>query len=474
MLCPLFPLVLKYKIRGENITSLGNPGETIVFEIDAVSRSILDICTCNSSLAKKDTSDDKHLSVNLKQCGCEILNSEDQHIKMSRLLRVGGALSFLGSGYVLLSLIGSKRRRSRSLQLLFNRLLLCISIADMCSSLGMVVGNLAFPSTPPGDFAGYHSQNLWDSRFPDGRGNSATCTAQGFFIHIGIGGSTFFTGFVAIQAVLMVRYGWTDQQMRKAEIAFFILGIGYPLATAISAAVFDMFHPIGLGFCWISNSPPDCWWRLSGPILDEYCDAVGNGTDTFFYQIGFALAWVALMLLVIMGSMLSLFLFVRKRELQVARWHHNHRRRSQQQKVFFKAIMHLSAYAIVWIPTAVAQTGGAAFDGELVNIMVALALPLQGSLNALIYSGIIEKCLPRICCCFEKEGSSTLTSSSSGNFFALFSMGSNRDVSVKRQSEHGSEVGSARDKMAPSSPAVFSSALSLKSEKDPVSEVASC
>lgn len=101
--------------------------------------------------------------------------------------QVSGTLSFFGSLYVLCSLIGTKQRRSKNLRIPFNRLLLAISIADLMSSLGMMVAGVALPSTPPGDYEGYYSLQRWKFQFPDASGNRGTCQTQGWSLVVMLG-----------------------------------------------------------------------------------------------------------------------------------------------------------------------------------------------------------------------------------------------------------------------------------------------
>ena len=91
--------------------------------------------------------------------------------------QISGALSFIGSVYVLFTLIGNRERRSKNMP--FNRLLLAISIADLMSSLAMMVAGWATPTTPPGNYEGYYSIERWEVYFPRAAGNIATCNAQG-------------------------------------------------------------------------------------------------------------------------------------------------------------------------------------------------------------------------------------------------------------------------------------------------------
>eukprot|EP00980_Cylindrotheca_fusiformis_P009394 scaffold2053_cov112-Cylindrotheca_fusiformis.AAC.9 len=352
---------------GQNRTSLTTAG--IVVSVDAVSRSFVDCCDCEDR--------------------CE--HSEHDFKRWMVFLRVGSGLSLIGSTYVFLSLIGTRKRRSESMGILFNRLLLGICISDAFSSIAMLLGSWPMQSSPPGDYEGSISQAWWDKTYPGAAGNDATCTLQGFFVHVGVAGSTFFTGFIALQTLLWVRYSWNDQQMHKAEIAFYTVGISIPLVTAIWAAVDGKMGNLPIGICWINMTPQKCEDEMGGALIDEYCDDVARGDDSFAFQIGLAMVWVLLTLVVTFYSMISLFCFVRKLENRSAQWSLTSRHGQLQKKVLLRAMMYISVYVVIWIPTMATLTGASL--AELTT--VACLLPLQGFLNAVIYSGVVDKCFLR-------------------------------------------------------------------------------
>ncbi|CAJ1949933.1 unnamed protein product [Cylindrotheca closterium] len=89
------------------------------------------------------------------------------------MTQISAFLSFIGSVYVLYTLVGNKQRRSKSMRVPFNRLLLAISIADLMSSLAMMVAGWATPTAPPGNYEGYYSIERWEVKFPRAVGNDA-------------------------------------------------------------------------------------------------------------------------------------------------------------------------------------------------------------------------------------------------------------------------------------------------------------
>ncbi|CAJ1956221.1 unnamed protein product [Cylindrotheca closterium] len=314
------------------------------------------------------------------------------------MTQISAFLSFIGSVYVLYTLVGNKQRRSKSMRVPFNRLLLAISIADLMSSLAMMVAGWATPTAPPGNYEGYYSNERWEVKFPRAVGNDGTCNAQAFFMHIGLAASAFFTGYVAIQTLLVVRYAWTEKQMEKAEYVFFGTGIGIPLVTGIWAGAVGLFNPMSVGFCWINEAIEECHADQAGPLLGDYCESRIAEDRLLIYQTIFAMAWIMLAMLVILFSMVSLYLFVRQNERKAARWSQNASDGRQQKRVLTKSVAIISAYFFTWTPAIVSLTPAVEnVDTGVVNMIVAAILPLQGFFNALIFSGCAEHCLGRLC-----------------------------------------------------------------------------
>eukprot|EP00980_Cylindrotheca_fusiformis_P028518 scaffold22607_cov123-Cylindrotheca_fusiformis.AAC.15 len=347
----------------QNGTSLTTDG--VIVSVDAVSRSFI------------DASDSEH-------------TAEDAKLWMI-FLRVSSGLSLVGSIYVLSSLIGTRERRSGSMDLLFNRLLLGICIFDILSSTAMLLGSWPMQASPPGDYEGNVSQAWWDANFPGAAGDKTTCTLQGFFLHVGMAGSTFFTSFVAVQTLLVVRYAWRNQRMRKAEIAFYTVGIAVPLAGGIWAAVSNSITNFPVGFCWIGVTPLECEDEMGGPLFDEYCDDILLLENGRIYRDVLSMAALFFAILAIAYSMISLFCYVRKQEKQAARWSLTSQRGQQQKKVLVRATMYIAGFVGIWIPSIIAL-----MKASVAGISVAAALlPLQGFLNALIYSGVVDRCFLR-------------------------------------------------------------------------------
>ena len=123
------------------------------------------------------------------------------------------------------------------------------------------------------------------------------------------------------------------------------------------------------------------------------------------------MAWVAIVLILILYSMTSVYYVVRSQEKRAAKWGSQSAQEGRQRKaVFTKAAMYISVYFLIWGPSLVAVVSTNEANGMGTNILVSVILPLQGFFNALIYSGLVAKFLEKFCCCcWRKEERTSVT-----------------------------------------------------------------
>ena len=58
---------------------------------------------------------------------------------------------------------------------------------------------------------------------------------------------------MAVQTLLIVRYAWTEKQMKTAEYFFFATGLGVPIITVIWATAKGLFFPMEIGKTLVYN-----------------------------------------------------------------------------------------------------------------------------------------------------------------------------------------------------------------------------
>jgi hypothetical protein len=294
-----------------------------------------------------------------------------------------------------------------------------------------------FPRDPPEGMEEAVDPTLLDyhSYFPWSAGTKATCTAQGIFIQLGTTGSVFFTGFISIQFVLSVRYNWSEGNMRLFEKVCYAIGFLFPIVSASYLAATNQFNANSAGFCWINQYPMFCSSEFpvyeEDPALETWCSnypGLISEEQSNQSQLRYCVPWVALVFLMVVISMILLFLTVREQEQRILRWSTNAQEGKYQKKVIQKAMLYIGSYLFMYGP----QFSTLANASPTVTAFLAnVFLPLQGVLNALVYSNVAEKIL----CCdcrkyneapappkqdgrrgYDDAGNMTRTSRSASNF----------------------------------------------------------
>ena len=257
--------------------------------------------------------------------------------------RVFAMLSMLSSLYIVVSLIGTKQSREKTKTFWFFRMLLGLSSFDVVSSFGYFLMDWPMPSEFPGleginhqfsDLMGedwelqgrlyscfnHYYHEYW---YPYASGTIATCTIQGFVIHVGLIGSMLFTAWLSVGFVLMVKYNWREQKLMKLQWVLVIFTCLLAFGSAIFLAVEEYFNPVSTGFCWIGKFGRDV--ALPGVPYEEIGERFRNnfergGQHLEIYQLVFAQLWVGLVLITIIISLTMVFFHVRSTEARNKRY----------------------------------------------------------------------------------------------------------------------------------------------------------
>jgi hypothetical protein len=172
-------------------------------------------------------------------------------------------------------------------------------------------------------------------------------------IMVGQFGSVLFTGFISIQAVLVLRYRCTVGTMRKVERYFLILGSLLPFVAAVYAASIGAIHPTTGGICFVNANPHFCLFSYLG-----WCRAHKSwGERVVFYNL--VITGVILMvLLMVLISMVLLFLTARSQERRAAQWSMTAQEGRAQKAVVKTASLYLCTYILAPYPprTALVRT----------------------------------------------------------------------------------------------------------------------
>jgi hypothetical protein len=202
--------------------------------------------------------------------------SEAERTALAVVPKVTGFASVLFSGLIVATVVRDRKRRARP----YHRLLCGISLVDVSSSFWLALSTWPVPRG---------SGALWAS------GTDATCSLQGFFTQFGIA-SSWYNASLSVYFLLVIRYGWGEERIRRVEPLLHAIPLAWGLSTAISSLSLDILGN-ALLWCWISPTEDLFRW-------------------TFFYGP----LWV--MIFVVTLNSFLIFLFVRRVE-RAARRHEN-------------------------------------------------------------------------------------------------------------------------------------------------------
>jgi hypothetical protein len=285
-------------------------------------------------------------------------------------------ISLFSSSYVVYRIlkIGRQNRRPR------DQLLLGLSFLDMCSSFGFSFSTMPAPAGAMGD-------GIYPSY-----GTVGTCTAQGFFVQLGLGVS-YYNASLCIYYLLTVRHRISKEYVSKWLLPMMhLVTLTITFGLAIAALRLKLFNHAGAMGCWIHPAYTIC---KADP---QYCDR-GLRADEF--EIYFGLIHVALCFVFVVVSMILLFFSVRKIELSSRRWAFGHSESSRTsmresmplaRRTAETGMLYSASFIIVYLPTALSSTLRFGPEGQNSPVYISLLLlsvallPLQGFFNMLIYT----------------------------------------------------------------------------------------
>ena len=155
------------------------------------------------------------------------------------IARCAGILGLLGSMYIIQDILKDTRRRKPTK----NRIILFMSICDFLFSVSSpILGPVMGPK---------------EIGAPGSIGNVTTCTIQGFMILSSATSSAYYNVTLALCYLLIVRYQYSDEQLRKLEPYFLWIPIGMGLLIAIPGLFLDIYNFNG-DRCFIAPRPYGC------------------------------------------------------------------------------------------------------------------------------------------------------------------------------------------------------------------------
>ena len=275
-------------------------------------------------------------------------------------------LSILGSSYIIRDVLFGSRTKGDKMS---NRIVLGLSCSDVLFSSLMFVSSWAVP-------AGQAYGSM---------GTVGTCTTQGFLNAYACIASQFYNASLAFCYLLMVRFGWNEEQLRRIQL----LLLGFPIFIAVPFTVPSLFWNAynfdGVNLCsgiapyplWCDEDRVPC---IRGGQLVEMIYKNRNLWAAFTPQIMCGS--------VILSSMVMLYISVLKNEKANDRYRfEGYVSRVHSNRVAMQGISYIIAFLLTWctwVFLITLQITGRKIPFGLKLISLIL-MPLQGFFNSMVY-----------------------------------------------------------------------------------------
>ena len=197
-----------------------------------------------------------------------------------------GALSLIGSLFILQDILRDKKKRTKSV---YHKVMIGLSTFDVMSSIANIFST--WPS-PADQAASIYLAS----------GTTATCTAQGFFNELGNITTPLYTVALCMRYLLVVRYNWKESRLEKYEKLFHIVPFSIGFSMAILGLPFQLYNNSGW-ICWYAPYPQGC-------MVDNTCTRGGQAGT--FRWIHYGIIWSAI--LFVTAGMILIYIQVRDQE----------------------------------------------------------------------------------------------------------------------------------------------------------------
>lgn len=295
--------------------------------------------------------------------------SDGQVITLSVITTLSGLLSIFGSSYIAYHVLSNEKIRSK----MSNRFVLAISIVDIISSFGLILGCYLLPRETGAAWA---------------RGNNTTSSVAAFLSHFVV--AQPITSFnLSLYFLWTIRYGWKDESMLLFEKAMHTVAFLFVLCINTIALLSDGFnpHPVFLG-PGITKYPPGC--NTKGAPESNPCTR-GLWSKHLFIVISLVIGPCTFLSTC---NTYIVYKTVVARNTMRTEGSEGMNARLREAKVMRQAVLYFLSYlnSIAWMgistlvpwlaKLSMADTGGPYF---YVMVLLHFFMPLQGFLNFIIF-----------------------------------------------------------------------------------------
>jgi len=282
-------------------------------------------------------------------------------------------LSIVGSSTIIYIILSAGRAK---LSYVHNRIFFMMSLIDILSSIAW---GLSFIPTPKNPACPSH-----------GMGTIATCTAQGFFVQLGVA-VPGYTAMLSMCSLVTIVHNVREATIaRNYEVFMHVIVIVPMLSVAISGAVNKLFYSNNMA-CWIGDKtiygklPDNLGWNLFGPGV---------------WVVLITMIYLTLAYTVTLYCLIKIFIALRQRSLRMRRYNflpsssssrYNVGRRSNIDTAGLEAAKQAMTYiggfmlTYVWSSLSVAIPIDKVRHSPVLYIITGIFLPLQGFWNFIAY-----------------------------------------------------------------------------------------
>mmetsp|Transcript_25845 Transcript_25845/g.38413 ORF Transcript_25845/g.38413 Transcript_25845/m.38413 type:complete len:354 (-) Transcript_25845:666-1727(-) len=178
-------------------------------------------------------------------------------------------------------------------------------------------------------------------------GNTASCSAQGFFYMFGAFGELFYQAAISLNILLLIVFGWTQEKFaKKVEKPMHVIIITVVLIIAIVPLAFQSYNP----FC--GQCIPTLVWKCSIKDEKESCNWVLRGARTVAVVsdiLSGALLIIALIFCTV--AMVWVYLHVRRQELKMQEYNfrgHNEEHHRESKRIRKILLLYTLSLYLTW------------------------------------------------------------------------------------------------------------------------------
>lgn len=232
------------------------------------------------------------------------------------------------------------------------RALLVMSCIDILASLAWFMSTWAVPT---------------ESGFIYASGNQKTCNFQGFLLQLAIG-APLYNCSLALFYLLMIKFRWTEDQIKVVERYVNIFILTFTIGTSILLLPLNQYNHIG-AVCWVIGDPVDCGNSSFQENPNEVCER-GDYAWVYGLALFYAPLWICVIACV--SSMIILYQEVRKVHQKSLRHSMRiipgetarssrgsvigsslqHRSSQDTKKVAIQAMLYSLSFLITWMPSS--------------------------------------------------------------------------------------------------------------------------